>query len=592
MKNIPIKISVATAGLFFMISFPVLADGLEQRIHIVKAGENLWNISKKIYGTPWCWPVIAAEPSNNIDYQGPLFIGKKISLPAQSACEAIQNPVRLESAPQTVQDVADVSEQPWYAKYLLIDNYLDGTYRDPVEYESIDRLDEKGQITDSMFEWFHTPTNGSYPMYTFSEVTNRLAYTWGSTRDLRSEIDHLNNPPTPEEKRVEDEWLQRIQPYVPDMYQRVNDIRKVSELMRYRDGSHWGFRFSVSSTSLVRRFVIDGVPTDPYYHADRLTILPNGRWAFRYQQTDPSCEKERYDNCPGGWLIKTSEGEYGPYKNISPPIPTINNDLYFWMWAADKNQYALYKNGELQGTWPFVDYLNYTKNATGLIFRVRDGDQWSVAADGKAGRVWDYVDLIKVNHATGSIFYRARDLQGKWYIVKNEQATLMPFEPQNFFINPPLDEAFAVRYSPSPRIGYDPAGSTEIFSSQGHWHFLNGVDARAIDRRGNILFVARQAVRVPVKTDQGKITDVCSSSICHHDYIYWINDRQIGTASFRMLPLFSKKPARVKRAFYYEGNEKAFYYSGVVIPPAFDAEDRLVLYVIQDTKLKKLIYKF
>ena len=89
----------------------------------------------------------------------------------------------------------------------------------------------------------------------------------------------------------------------------------------------------------------------------------------------------------------------------------------------------------------------------------------------------------------------------------------------------------------------------------------------------------------------GTIIDVCSSSVCSFEYTYWLNGKQVASATSQMVPMFSDSDVPVKKPFFYESAEKAFKYYGVFGRPSFDDAGNLVFYVVTDTKVTKRVYE-
>lgn len=237
---------------------------------------------------------------------------------------------------------------------------------------------------------------------------------------------------------------------------------------------------------------------------------------------------------------------------------------------------SVYQNEALlQGASPYDNMFNiYDPN----LRRERDGNTWYVVRDGQRGRAWDYVDHVMKNDVSGSVFYRARDLHGDWYLIKNEEAIKLTFEPTALFLIPSIDEAFLFRVDES---------ATRLYSSRGEWTMPVKAYPVAIDPAGRVLF--REATRVNVRTadKDGNIFEVCSSSVCSRRETYWLDGKMVASTSRRMIPLFSSRKASVKLPFFYEGAQKTFKYYGVYGRPSFDSAGRLVFHVVNDSKLSK-----
>jgi len=320
----------------------------------VQLGDTLWDISEQELGSPWCWPLIASIPENNLDFQGYLYAGDTITLPTHEECEAIIHPVKA-SVPQVDESVlAYLPDQPWHDQYHLIDYYIKNNFTD-VE-----------------------------PLHSYSKYDD----------------------------------------------------------MKIRDQS---------------------------------------------------------------------------------------------------------------------------------LYRERAGDTWYVVSQGERGQAWDYVDHVLRNEATGSVFYRARDLRGEWYIVKNEQATKLSFEPQGVYLDTLGDEVFVYRADTE---------KTYIYSTLGEWTIPVKAQPVAIDAQSRVLFRSYTTIDVRTKNADGSLLEVCSSSICDLDRTYWLNGVQVAATSARMVPLFSEYSVEAKPAFYYEGDEQAFNYYGDFATPTFDDHGNLVLYIM------------
>jgi len=222
------------------------------------------------------------------------------------------------------------------------------------------------------------------------------------------------------------------------------------------------------------------------------------------------------------------------------------------------------------------------------LYRERDGNIWYVVHDSERGQAWDYVDHVLKNDATGSVFYRARDIRGEWYIVKNEVVTKLSFEPKELYLNPSLDDVFA--FTP-PYSSTTEQNETHLWSPIEEWTIPVKAVPVAVDPIGHVLFRAEKTVAVHTLNADGTIIDVCSSSVCSFEYTYWLNGKQVASATSQMVPMFSDSDVPVKKPFFYESAEKAFKYYGVFGRPSFDDAGNLVFYVVTDTKVTKRVYE-
>ncbi len=590
----PSSLLLTISGLLFM--FPLAT----QAAYSIKTGDTLQSIAKKTYGTEACWPLIAAVPENRVDYLMPLVPGMQLTLPDAKECTLIRKPVLLSSAKvEKVESVAELSDQPWDARYLLLSTYVYGYYRTPEEFGSEDRLDDTGRITDGIWEWYGPSfNNGPYPMGSFLD-TSGLGVSSQNYAQL------IVGNKTDEMKAADAAWDSRIAPYSSSTDPMVNGTHAIVEKVAYRDGSKWGFGMRLEATSTYgeyltpfTQFFIYSSTTEPLYHADRLTLLPNGDWALRYQRPDKCVSyggtiypPQRWDACSGPWFIRTNHGDYGPYYSVSPPIPTTKNELYYIIKQND-DDFVLFKDGEFVADWRYLDSLHYRDNGASLVYRARLGDQWYVVTDNKPSKPWDYIDQLMVNQKTGSVFYRARDTDGKWYMVKNGISHAVAFEPSKLYMNAGKDEVFALRY-PETENEYPyklkPGAKTTIATFDKSWSFDGSVSPSAADSKGNVLFGQVNYSELSLLENDGKVYKVCSSSDCNYDFTLWLNDKKIGTSAFRMVPLYSSSTQRTL-PFFYEGSEKLFKYYGTPISPAFDAKDNLVFYSLDDAKLYRLVF--
>jgi hypothetical protein len=383
-------------ALCLMLSQPALADKKNNfpfphdGTYTVKAGDNLWNISKEKLGNPWCWVLIASEPENKVDYQGPLFIDKVLKLPKKQACLDIIDPVRLN-----------------------------------IPLKSKQKLSEKTSISNS---------------------------TESSIAKLMQEV---------------------------------------------RD--------------------------------------------FHQDDTEKTSLKT---------MLNSAQNIYDNMKDFDPNEP----------------------------------------------HRIRNEDLWYVVVDGEKSKAWDYVDKIRKNQSTGSIFYRARDIRGKWYIVKNDKAQKLSFEPSRLYLNESIDDFIALdyifpKYHPTPFKREVVGLSTNIASSNKEWKIPGDARPISTDSKGNTLFKATTRYDVRTVDENGKIFEVCSSAVCSLDHTYWLNDSEIGVSTERMVPLFSKNKAAYPLPFFYEGEQKAMKYYGVFIEPSFNTHNQLVFYVLFNNTLTKQVYR-
>ena len=57
------------------------ADNSEKRIYRVMPGDNLWDISRKVYGSGWLWEKIYQANRNVILGPGRLYAGQELVIP-------------------------------------------------------------------------------------------------------------------------------------------------------------------------------------------------------------------------------------------------------------------------------------------------------------------------------------------------------------------------------------------------------------------------------------------------------------------------------------------------------------------------------
>ncbi len=453
-----------------------------------------------------------------------LTLAVTLVVPAMGSA-ANASPIMLDSSVKLIstERIADLSDRPW-KKELPGETEAEGAEQYVWTYFPTDAeraSDEKAisnyfdgtEITHNSYEWFQTPTNGTYPMTSFLLASGLGVQTHLHGR-YTAKVD-------PEEEQDQLLFQHLTAPYVSTSTQNL-----VTEWVRYQDASKWGFGFWTSGENGMRttykKFILSSTTTEPEYHANFLTILPNGDWAFRYQDPgrgdqNPNCENHDavwWDACRGPWFIKTNHGVYGPYTNVSPPIPTIDNHLYFWDKKGEK-EYVLYLDGVSVSTWEYIDNVYYRNQASQLVYRARKGNEWFVVTNNIASQAWDYVDQLLINTKTGSVMYRARDIHGKWYMVKNGQAKRVPFEPDALYLDEKHDAPIALRTARTTGKAPGALLSGErlrIFTFAGTSYVLSGslrLDKIASD--GKLLFV---------RAADGKSLQ------------FWINNRYIGRATY------------------------------------------------------------
>jgi len=241
---------------------------------------------------------------------------------------------------------------------------------------------------------------------------------------------------------------------------------------------------------------------------------------------------------------------------------------------------------------PFQSYSKYDDkkvNDRSFLYRERDGNTWYVVRNGVRGQAWDFVDHVLRNNATGSVFYRARDIRGEWYVVKNEIATKLSFEPKELYLNTANDEVFA--FSPA-YTSWSENPETHLWSTFEEWTIPVKAVPVAVDRAGHVLFRERSKIVIRTKASDGMDTDVCNSSICSFDDTYWMNGKRIATTSSRMIPMYSEKDPAAKLPFWFDrhGTEKTYKHYGAFGRPTFDAAGNLSFHVVRDSLLTKMTF--
>ena len=350
--------SIFVGGLGLSLSVRAGEDVLET--YNVRRGDTLFGLAKRFYNDVSCWPLIASIPGNHAYYPGPLWIGK-IAVPPKEQCDQLHHPlspVGLKEVSSTI--LANVSAKPWRIGTHLASTYVEGHFRSEAERLSTYRVRPYlNRIKDNVSEWTMTWNDGGSPMTAFMDATHLAeGYLY---RPYWISINNL--PLTSTEQENSAFWQERLKPYVSDTsFRGAWEERHVSEYIRYLDGSHWAMNvprmFTAENGRTYRGpqsfYVIDGKETETYYHAFGLALLPNGSWAFRYQQPDATipisnnwkCEPEKNDVCAGPWFIKTNKTEYGPYNHPTPPAATADGSFWYLDITGPGGTFVLYRDGE------------------------------------------------------------------------------------------------------------------------------------------------------------------------------------------------------------------------------------------------------
>jgi len=183
-----------------------------------------------------------------------------------------------------------------------------------------------------------------------------------------------------------------------------------------------------------------------------------------------------------------------------------------------------------------------------------------------------------------------RDVDDDWFIVKNESATRLDFEPKKVYLNPAIDDVFAFTPSYTTTTTTPDASETRMYSPIEEWTIPGKAVPMAIDPTGHVLFRTEEPVDVPTKDAYGSTIAICNPRICSFNYSYWLNGKRIAVANSIMVPQFSSSAAPTKLPSWYEGAEKAFKYYGVFGQPDFDSNGNLVFFSVQDVKISKLTF--
>lgn len=239
-----------------------------------------------------------------------------------------------------------------------------------------------------------------------------------------------------------------------------------------------------------------------------------------------------------------------------------------WNEVYDRDRNTIY--GKVDYSYEWEDSF-YNAMDGSVVYRVRQGNQWFVvkSAGGKTleiSRPWDYVDQLDVSTISSTYTYRARDIEGKWYLVKNDRVTAVSFEPEYIFFNEILDEPFAIN-DKSQSAG-------RVFSVFGDWNFAaRPVRVASVDARGNMLFSAYTKVPLAIRSDAGINYNMGSSSQHRYEDQYWLNDTYVGASNFNVYPLYSQSGA-----FSWATDD--VFFTGVPHAPSFDSNGNMIVYSV------------
>lgn len=136
-----LTLGLLAAALLLTPATAVFADGNSQS-YTVQTGDSLWKIAEKQLGSPWCWPLIASIPENDLDYQGLLYADDTITLPTVDACSAIVNPLSAEVPKISETVLAYLPMQPWHSQNLVIGDYIERAYRNVEPLQSYSKYDD------------------------------------------------------------------------------------------------------------------------------------------------------------------------------------------------------------------------------------------------------------------------------------------------------------------------------------------------------------------------------------------------------------------------------------------------------------------
>lgn len=528
-----------------------------------------------------CLPeVLDANPKN----KGIVRVISATYAPFTSECKLLLNPL-------------DLGETPLVSSEIVSDRTVGGGYG----YQFRQYMNLGGH--DSAIDISQQRTLGPYnnrirtgsPFTTY--LTTRLHV---DTIDFQT--GSLRYTSLPHAENFSDDkawWKERFAPFSETL---TSKPFQTSVGVRYIDTGHWAFQASPDKNLSVNKnsetlFVIDGVETEIYYHASELALLPDGTWAFRYQDVDrETCDATADANCPGSWFIKTSNETYGPYDyRTSEPIPTSAGDFYYYTGEAvsltsEDKTYTLYKNGEEVSVWDYIDNVSYTTDATDIVFRARRGDEWFIVKNGtEVSKAWAYVDQLSASRTTDTFVYSARDEEDNWHLVKNEATLLLLSEPDRVYLNELADEPFAFFMTlkeerPLPHSGG--FAITQAISSLGDWSYSKPVRLEAVDADGNMLFMSREELPIYVRSDKTsvKVQDFMNWS---EDKTYWMNNTQIGTGHFRLYPTYKKVP---RTSNELPEDVTGLILGGVLQGMYFDEQGHAVFFSTLNGELRRNVY--
>jgi hypothetical protein len=239
-----------------------------------------------------------------------------------------------------------------------------------------------------------------------------------------------------------------------------------------------------------------------------------------------------------------------------------------WNWFNNRYDYSVNQKADFSYDWE--DSFHSALDGS-IVYRAQLGEEWFIVKASSAKSIevsqgWDYVDQLDVSTLSSTFTYRARDKQGQWYIVKNDRATRLAFEPEYVFFNELVDEPFAMNDKAQ--------GSGRVASIFGDWNsFGRPVRVTSVDTSGNMLFTSYVKVPLAIREESRIDYNRGDSSKHRYEQQYWLNDVYIGASNFNVYPLYSQTGA-------FGWGQDGVFFAGVPHEPSFDSDDNLVVYSV------------
>ncbi|MFA4872679.1 MAG: hypothetical protein WC659_01955 [Patescibacteria group bacterium] len=328
------------------------------------------------------------------------------------------------------------------------------------------------------------------------------------------------------------------------------------------------FAFSVGENKKISFVVADGVALERYNFIDQLVYNSDFEsLTYRALKKDNGLEK---------WYVITNENKSRAYAYVYTSFYTKDGNLYSVVKTEDE-KWRLLENGKEISSYDYIDNILYTTNAENFLYRAKEiskgsGEKWFVVINKKAQTKWDYIDKLKY-YENGLISYRARNTEGKWLLVVNQngQDKIIFESPEledliNYHINPQAPEI-----EPIMTIKDKVSDERFMYSKQ---HIYPNI---------TIGFDGREKYNYSSEDDLANL----QYSISGKHFTYQINEE--GGIHFKntFLVVDNKK---YKLLDNYVGYDKDVVVKPMLMKSTFDLNENLVIYIYQDGRYYREVY--